>query len=108
MDLAGPSQSAGYLAQWSVSTVSSVAWQELDGELVVYLEEAGSTHLLGAYAGATLLTLLEENPPLNLNDLVTRLQGAGEKSDTHDTGGSSSDLIGVLAEFERIGLIRRS
>jgi len=100
-----------------MAPAETILWRELDGELVVYLDEMGSTHLLGSFAGAILLTFLQSAPSLTLAELLDHLapsaydepdgddatENGGEPESRHDPAA----ILQVMAEFERIGLVRR-
>jgi PqqD family protein of HPr-rel-A system len=100
-----------------MAPAETILWRELDGELVVYLDEMGSTHLLGSFAGAILLTFLQSATSLTLAELLDHLapfghderdgHGAIETGDAPDPQRDPEAIRQVMAEFERIGLVRR-
>ena len=108
MDLSGNPLPADSPESWTIAPAETIAWREWDGELVVYLDELGSTHLLNPYAGAVFLTLLHSGPQLSLDDLIERLDEddsvhAGIPPQARDR----APVRQVMAEFERIGLVQR-
>ena len=82
----------------------ALAWREWDGEWVVYDGQSGSTHLLDDTAGAMLAALCAvPSRSLGLDALFEQVFGADEVP-------SDSELHHVrqvLADLERIGLIRQ-
>lgn len=109
MDLAGAPASGDDSHGWLVAPTQSFLWREWDGELAIYLDEQGSTHLLTPYAGAVFLTLLQGPSSIGLEELLARL-APDEAPFGHEKlpeAGSRQDVLQVMAEFERIGLVRR-
>jgi PqqD family protein of HPr-rel-A system len=102
MDLAGVSGDAS--DAWLVTSADLLEWREWDGELVVYLDGQGSTHVLTPYAGAVFLTLLQGPPDVHMNDLLARL---APDEEAQAKPPSREHVLQVMAEFERIGLVRR-
>jgi hypothetical protein len=120
MDLAG--DPGGVPDSWLVAPADSLEWREWDGELVVYLDQRGSTHLLTPYAGAVFLTLLDGPPLVGLGELLSRLameeglapspepaapREARAPEAQASAGADREQVLQVMAEFERIGLVRR-
>jgi PqqD family protein of HPr-rel-A system len=117
MDLGGTYEPEGLRERWIMAPAETILWRELDGELVVYLDEMGSTHLLGSFAGAILLTFLQSAPSLTLAELLDHLAPSGhDELDGYGASGAGDEpdprqdpaaILQVMAEFERIGLVRQ-
>jgi len=52
----------------------SIAWRDLDGEVVVYSDATGDTHHLGTLAGVTIRALADSPSGLRLEALLRELQ----------------------------------
>lgn len=108
MDLTGDPLPEDRPEYWTIAPADTIAWREWDGELVVYLDEVGSTHLLNPYAGAIFLTLLQNGAGLGLDQILDRLNDDDLAiNDALRAPGDALPVRRVMAEFERIGLVRR-
>jgi PqqD family protein of HPr-rel-A system len=87
--------------RWHAPSAELLALRELDGELVVYNDASGSTHLLEPLAGEVLRTLVEAGSGMNIADLVTKLRGGAADEDISEW---SAAIEAVLSEFQRLGL----
>ena len=86
---------------WRVASDGALAWREWDGEVVVFNQNTGNTHLLGDLAGAVLLRLISAGRGATVESLATGL--------TDDPSQAGADtwmpaVAKVLSEFARLGL----
>jgi PqqD family protein of HPr-rel-A system len=86
---------------WRSVPVDAIVWREWDGEFVVRNERSGSTHLLGALAGAVLQVLLEAEALLTVAEIAARLNDPRSIARAPDL---QAAIEQVLSEFRRLGL----
>ena len=84
--------------RWRLSA-ESLAWHDLDGEIVVRNTATGSTHLLAESAGEVFRLLSESRDDLTLQDVAARLTAAGLPEDE-----CYAYAQAALEEFKRLGL----
>ena len=75
--------------------------REWNGEIVVFNQETGSTHLLDEFAGTVLRRLMACECGATVEELATALahgHDAGERQE------SAQAVTAVLAEFARLGV----
>lgn len=77
----------------------SLAWRELDGEIVLRSAQTGSTHLLGPLASTVFRMLAEAPDGLAIEDIHAGLGDSGEPADEW-----YASIETVLAELRRLGL----
>jgi len=85
--------------RWRLASADDLAWQELEGEIVVRSGITGSTHLLAADAGEVFRLLLDAGDGLTAGDLAKRLRQEGTGEDE-----CYASVEAVLADFKRLGL----
>ena len=86
---------------WHAVPAASLAWREWDGEVVVFNQQTGSTHLLGELAGEVLRRLVVAAPGATVETLARELNadpGSIEAADWIAT------VYEVLSDFARLGL----
>ena len=86
--------------RWRLST-TSIAWRDLDGDIVVYHDGSGDTHHLGPLAGAAIRALAEHSSGLEFEALIQALH------DQHVVAGQNvpaDELERTLAELANLKL----
>ena len=87
--------------RWRAMPDDSLAWREWGGEVVVFNQQTGSTHLLGDLAGQVLRHLIAAPGGATAEALVAGLavdpSGAGDANWTRA-------VAEVLSVFARLGL----
>jgi PqqD family protein of HPr-rel-A system len=87
--------------RWWSAPGAALACREWNGEMVVFNQETGSTHLLDAFAGDVLRQLMACERGATVEELASALahgQDAGEQQE------SEQAVTAVLAEFARLGV----
>ena len=74
------------------------AWS---GEIVVFNQETGSTHLLDAFAGTVLRRLMAAACGASVEELATALAHGQDAVEQQE---SQQAVTAVLAEFARLGV----
>ena len=85
--------------RWRIADAESLAWRELDDELVLRNDLTGSTHLLDSLGAELLLTLLRAKMPLTSAELAAMLASEGEAPQE-----ISPSIEAMLSEFQRLGI----
>ena len=87
--------------RWCALPDNALAWREWGGEVVVFNQRTGSTHLLGELAGEVLRRLLVAERGATAEALAAALTaGPGDADDASLTGAVAE----VLSDFARLGL----
>ena len=86
-------------ARWRALPDDALAWREWGGEVVVFNEQTGSTHLLGELAGEVLLRLVAADGGATAAAIATDLS-----DNPGDDAGWTGAVAEVLSEFARLGL----
>lgn len=92
-------------SRWQVPSPGSVAWRDWGDEFVVYVGHRADTHLLSASAGTVLRCLIDAAEGLSFDALSNRV--FGEVDAAALTAEESFSLLGLVQEFERLGLVAR-
>ena len=89
--------------RWHVVSHDALAWREWDGELVVFNQETGSTHLLAGLGAEVLRRLMASERGATVAmltaDLADRLARA-------DDAVPKLTIAEILEDFSRLGLAR--
>ena len=78
-----------------------MACREWNGEMVVFNQETGSTHLLDAFAAIVLRRLMACERSATVEELATALVDGHEAGEQQE---SEQAVTAVLAEFARLGV----
>lgn len=89
--------------RWRIPDARSLAWHELDDELVVRNDVTGSTHLLDSLGAELLLTLMRAKTSLTSDELAAMLAAEGETPQE-----ISPSIEAMLSEFQRLGIAEPS
>lgn len=93
---------------WKVPAPGRVVWREWGDEYVVYNGSNTTTHLLSAFAGILLVTLLGASQPLSGEALLKNALGDNALGEKLDAGEDVAEAVeATLLEFERLGLARQ-
>jgi len=84
--------------RWRLTSVS-LAWHDLDGEIVVRNTVTGSTHLVDESAGEVFRLLAATKDGMTLQDLAAQVAAAGLPE--HECYACAK---AALQEFQRLGL----
>lgn len=88
-------------SRWSVQSPDAIACCDWGDEWVVFCGDRAETHLFSATAGMLLGAMLEDLRPALAEDLFRRVFGEAM------TAREGQDLVVMLEEFERRGLVAR-
>jgi PqqD family protein of HPr-rel-A system len=75
--------------------------REWNGDIVVFNQETGSTHLLDEFAGIVLRRLMASECGATVGELATAL---AHGQDAQELQESKQAVTAVLAEFARLGV----
>jgi PqqD family protein of HPr-rel-A system len=89
--------------RWHAVPDVALAWREWDGEVVVFNQETGSTHLLSALGGEVLRRLAAAESGATIGALAGELADDGSGVDEPEWTRAVGE---VLSEFARLGLAR--
>ena len=89
--------------RWRIPDGKSLAWRELDDELVLRNDVTGSTHLLDSLGAELLLTLIRAKTSLTSDELAAMLATEGEAPQE-----ISPSIEAMLSEFQRLGIAEPS
>jgi PqqD family protein of HPr-rel-A system len=89
--------------RWRIPDAKSLAWHELDDELVLRNDVTGSTHLLDSLSAELLLTLVRAKTPLSSDELAGMLAAEGEPPQE-----IAPSIEAMLSEFQRMGIAEPS
>jgi PqqD family protein of HPr-rel-A system len=87
--------------RWCAVPDDALAWREWDGEVLVFNQRTGSTHLLGEVAGEVLRRLLVAECGETTEVLAAGL--SSDRGDADDAGWTRA-VAEVLSDFARLGL----
>lgn len=87
--------------RWCAVPEADLAWRDWDGEVVVFNQQTGSTHLLGEFGGEIFRRLVATARGATLEALAA--EWTDNPSGTEDASWSEA-VAEVLSEFARIGL----
>ena len=90
--------------RWHAVPDHALAWRDWGGEVVVFNQATGSTHLLGGFAAEVLLRLGATKDGATVDMLAARL--TDDPSLAAD-GQWIDAIAGALCDFARLGLARR-
>lgn len=87
--------------RWCTIPDDALAWREWDGEVVVFNQNTGSTHLLGEFGGEVFRRLVAAKHGATVEALAAGL--------SDDPGGANeadwtAAVAEVLSDFARLGL----
>ena len=97
--------------RWNIADSEVIDWREWGEEFVVHVASRAETHLLTAAAGNVLLALLDGRPTLTLEALCAKAFDDAETSiatESTMTTGELESMQAIVADFERLGIVRRS
>lgn len=89
--------------RWHAVADASLTWREWDGEIVVFNEETGSTHLLNELAGEVLRLLVTSERGTTIGALAAGFAGDATSADVPVR---LEAIAEALSEFARVGLAR--
>ena len=90
--------------KWQGNPADRVCWRNWDGELVVFNDLTGSTHLLNPLAGLVLKLLSESGVARGVAELAKTIG----RSETIEPDAELIEAVwAVLTDLERIGLAAR-
>jgi PqqD family protein of HPr-rel-A system len=75
--------------------------RDWNGEVVVFNQETGSTHLLDEFAGTVLRRLMAAEYGVTVEKLATALANGQDAGELQESGQA---VTAVLAEFARLGV----
>ena len=84
--------------RWRAVSPESLAWRHFDGQSVVHNARTGNTHLLEGLP-AELLGLIAQGRALSAADL------AGQLVDGEEAAQWEAEILKVLVELQRLGLV---
>jgi PqqD family protein of HPr-rel-A system len=87
--------------RWCSAPAAALTCREWNGEIVVFNQQTGSTHLLDTFASDVLRRLMACERGTTVEELASALahgQDAGERQE------SQQAVTAVLAEFVRLGV----
>jgi PqqD family protein of HPr-rel-A system len=87
--------------RWCAVPGAELAWRDWDGEVVVFNQRTGSTHLLGEFGGEIFRRLVATKQGATVEALA--VARTDDPSGTEDASWSEA-VAEVLSEFARIGL----
>ena len=87
--------------RWHALPADAFAWREWDGEVVVFNQKTGSTHLLGDLAGEVFRRLIATDGGATVDVLAAGLTDDPVSADDESWTRSVAE---VLSEFARLGL----
>lgn len=90
--------------RWWAAPADALAWREWDGEVVVFDQKTGGTHLLGELGGEILRRLIAADRGATIETLAAGL--AAEPGDGDVDTDWTGAIADVLCEFARLGLAR--
>ena len=82
-----------------------VCWREWEGELVVFNDLTGNTHLLNPLAGLVLRRLAESDVARSVAELT---ESIGQREAIEPDSALVEAIEAVLIDFERFGLAARA
>ena len=88
--------------RWRALPDDALVWREWGGEVVVFNQQTGSTHLLGEFAGEVLRHLVAAKSGASAEALAALLT-AGPATTAGDAGWTQP-VAEVLSDFARLGL----
>jgi len=87
--------------RWCATSDDALVWREWDGDVVVFNQDTGSTHLLGELGGEIFRRLVLAEHGVTVEALAVGLAGGeAEAADARLTG----SVAEVLSSFARLGL----
>jgi len=87
--------------RWHALPADALAWREWDGEVVVFNQRTGSTHLLGDVAGEVFRRLIAAARGATVDALAA---GLNDDPVAADGEAWTRSVAEVLSEFARLGL----
>ena len=87
---------------WRIDAPGSLAWREWEGEAVIHDDRTGATHFLGAAAASVWQAFQHAGRSVTPLELAAKLDFTGQAPDA----ATGEIVAAVIAEFERLGLIR--
>jgi PqqD family protein of HPr-rel-A system len=87
--------------RWRALTADALAWREWDGEVVVFNQQTGSTHLLGDLASEVFRRLIAADRGATVEALAAAL--TDDPLSANEAAWTRS-VAEVLSEFARLGL----
>jgi PqqD family protein of HPr-rel-A system len=89
--------------RWYAVSDAALAWREWDGEVVVFNQETGSTHLLNALGAEVLRRLVAAERGATIGALAGELADSPSDADEPEWTRAIGE---ALSEFARLGLAR--
>ena len=90
--------------KWRLVPADSLCWREWDGEIVVFNDLTGNTHLLNLIAGLVLRRLAESGAEFSAAELT---ESIGPSEPVEADIALIEAVEAVLTDFERYGLAAR-
>jgi len=90
--------------RWHGARYEALTWRDWGGEVVVFNQETGSTHLLGEFAVEVLARLATSSDGATIGALAASLADDPSLAVDHDWTGAIND---ALLDFARLGLAHR-
>jgi PqqD family protein of HPr-rel-A system len=87
--------------RWRAVPDDALACRDWDGEVVVFNQQTGSTHLLGEFAGEVLRHLVASEGGATAEALAA---GLSDGPSGADAAGWTGIVAEVLSDFARLGL----
>jgi PqqD family protein of HPr-rel-A system len=87
--------------RWCSAPGAALTCREWDGQIVVFNQESGSTHLLDGFAGNVLRRLMEREWGATVDELAAALASG---QDARERRESEQAVTAVLVELARLGM----
>jgi len=91
-------------AHWQGVPPDALIWRDWGGDVVVFNQQTGSTHLLGRFAAELLQNLSRCTDGATIGILA---DGFSDDADLPTDAGLTEAVAGALSDFARLGLARR-
>ena len=88
-------------ARWHAIPVEALAWREWDGDVVIFNQRTGSTHLLGEFGSEIFRRLMAAHSGATVEALAAELT---EGLNRIGVDAWTKAVAAVLSDFARLGL----
>jgi PqqD family protein of HPr-rel-A system len=89
---------------WHLIAPQSLAWRQWDDEIVLYNDETGSTHQLGALCGEVMVGLLRHPSGLAMAAILRDITDRVEISDSVDLEAEIARVLDDLSGLRVVAL----